>query len=283
MNYITYRDLGKNGRLGNQLFQIAATMAAAKKYNAFALFPEWEYQKYFAPFASSGNIDAAFHYREPAFHFTEIDWNDADCLNNSQQQNKVLNLHGYFQSEKYFDSCKRLILSAFDPLPEFWHNIKSKFFSDPIPGIIPEPIAWKQSDVVCSIHVRRGDYVNNDYYAQLGPDYYNMAIATAKQIAKQRNENIVFFKVFSDDIEYCKKMFPDHTNFYFTENTTTDIEDLFMMSLCKYNIGANSSFSWWANYLNKNKDKVAIFPKKWFGENTILDTKDLYTENMIRI
>ncbi len=271
MNYITYRDLGKNGRLGNQLFQIAATIAAAKKYHAVALFPEWEYQKYFDPFASIGNVAPTFHYREPAFHFTDIDWNHAECINNSPSENKVLNLHGYFQSEKYFDSCKRMILSAFDPCKKFVDQLQKQ----------AERMSWPATAVKCSIHVRRGDYVNNDYYAQLGSEYYNDAIDLVTEMAKEKGVTINKFVVFSDDIEYCRTVFKGD-QFFFVAGCS-DIEDLFLMSYCDYNIGANSSFSWWAHYLNRGLDKIGIFPKQWFGANTILDTKDLYTETMIRI
>lgn len=271
MNYITYRDLGKNGRLGNQLFQIAATLSAAKKYNAVALFPEWEYQKYFDPFASVGNLIPTFHYREPYFHFSEIDWNGAECVNNLLYQNKILNLHGYFQSEKYFDSCKRIVLSAFEPNKWFKEQLKNK----------AQHMLGVSTQVTCSIHVRRGDYVNNDYYAQLGSEYYNNAIDQVKEIAASRGIKIGKFVVFSDDIDFCRTVFKGDQFVFMTG--TSDIEDLFFMSFCDYNIGANSSFSWWAHYLNKEQDKVGIFPKQWFGANTILDTKDLYTENMIKI
>mgnify|MGYP003526354171 FL=1 len=270
MNYISYRDLGQNGRLGNQLFQIAATLSTAKKYNAIALFPQWEYQKYFAPIGSPLTVEPNYHYREPAFHYTEIDWNDADCINNSQSENKVLNLHGYFQSEKYFDSCKRLILSAFEPNKDFLNKLKATAIYSKAPS----------NSVTCSIHVRRGDYVNNDFYAQLGFNYYKQALICVNEIAYHRGVTISKFVVFSDDIDYCRNIFKGD-EFLFISGA--DIEDLFLMSYCDYNICANSSFSWWAHYLNQNNGKIGIFPKQWFGENTTLNTKDLYTEKMILI
>jgi hypothetical protein len=66
----------------------------------------------------------------------------------------------------------------------------------------------------------------------------------------------------------------------FIENEQ-DYIDLYLMSLCENNIIANSSFSWWGSWLNKNKEKKIIAPSKWFGKKINHDTKDLIPKEWI--
>ena len=104
-------------------------------------------------------------------------------------------------------------------------------------------------------------------------EYYNKAIEYIGVNEK--------YYVFSDDIKWCKENFKD-SRFTFIEEK--DIIELFMMSLCKKNIIANSSFSWWAAYLNKNKFKKIVAPQKWFTKERIESTyhdKDNYLEHRI--
>jgi hypothetical protein len=104
-----------------------------------------------------------------------------------------------------------------------------------------------------SIHVRRGDYVRNPFYVDLSKtDYYATAIAMFP------NDK---FLVFSDDIEWCKEYF-EGDMFEFAEDND-EVGDLNMMAGCKHNIIANSSFSWWAAWLNPNPRKLVIAPKAW--------------------
>ena len=96
-------------------------------------------------------------------------------------------------------------------------------------------------------------------------------------------EKPVFF-VFSDDIEWVK----ENLNITFPVVYLSGIkniksyEELVLMSKCKHNIIANSSFSWWGAWLNTNQKKIVIAPKRWFND-VKLDTTDLIPENWIRI
>lgn len=257
MNYITYRDIGKNGRLGNQLFQASCVIATAKKHNMAAFLPEWEYAKYFKNHFITGNIEPTHYYHEPTFHYSPINFNEAIQTRNSAD--KVFNFTGYYQSSKYFEDCKRTIRELFTPSEEMLIKCAEWFFHYP---------------VTCSIHVRRGDYVNNPFYAQLGMDYYNKAMDHIK-----KHTDTTLFMIFSDDIPWCKTMFVGD-QFEFVEGNK-DIEDLFLMSFCDHNVISNSSFSWWGSWLNNHEGKIIVAPKDWFGPVANLDTKDLYTENMI--
>jgi hypothetical protein len=94
------------------------------------------------------------------------------------------------------------------------------------------------------------------------------------------NKTIILF---SNDIDWCKKnLILDGKELIYIENNF-DYIDLWMMSLCENNIIANSSFSWWGAWLNKNNNKIVVAPKKWFGNALQHNTKDLYPEKWIVI
>lgn len=107
-----------------------------------------------------------------------------------------------------------------------------------------------------SIHARQGDYVNNSFYINLlNSDYYQEA---QKLFSDDR------FLIFSDDIGICKKAFIGD-QYDFSEGRSEE-EDLKLMASCKSNIIANSSFSYWAAWLNPNPDKKVIAPKQWYSD-----------------
>ncbi len=271
MNQITQQNLGGGGRLGNQLFGIACVLSLAKKLNADPVFSQWEYSKYFKNPLPSGEINPTHHYHEPHFHFTPIELGEAVAISDlhsfvaDRKEGKCINLHGYFQSEKYFDDCTRIIREQFHPGEGLISKLKQKY-------------GTAFHGETCSIHIRRGDYVNNPYYADLvSSGYYQRAISYLKS-----GNKISKFFIFSDDIEWCKSHFNGDSFEYIEGNS--DIEDLFLMASCAHNIGANSSFSFWGNYLNNYPYKISIFPKEWFGPTGAhLDTKDLYLKNWITL
>lgn len=165
---------------------------------------------------------------------------------------------GFFISEKYYGKVfeeikKRFVFPAFTEQ----HNIA---YSSDI----------KNTDSV-SIHVRRGDYLSDLYretFMVLGKEYYTEAVCRIKsEIDKRckeegREPNIKYF-VFSDDAEFVKKEFHWLENkTIVTENTgNKSFRDMQLMSLCKYNIIANSTFSQWGALLNQNDGHVVIYPK----------------------
>lgn len=115
-----------------------------------------------------------------------------------------------------------------------------------------------------AIHLRQGDYVNNPFYVNLSEsDYYQEAIKNFP------NES---FLVFSDDIEFAKKFFVGEV-FTFSEGKS-EVEDLNLMASCKHQIIANSSYSYWAAYLNPNKDKIVVAPsyKRWYTDGSTTRT-----------
>lgn len=191
---------------------------------------------------------------------------------------KIYFYSGYWQSYKYFEDIRDVLLKDFS-------------FKDAMPaesGLIAAIIEQCES---VSIHIRRGDYACNPVlskiYNTFGIEYYDRAIAhVASQIADP-----VFF-VFSDDIEWVKQNlnipYKAHYVINNIEKNEVEIghkskgyEDLRLMMMCKHNIIANSSFSWWAAWLNNNPDKIVITPKKWFNDSRKID--DLIPPSWIRL
>jgi len=144
-------------------------------------------------------------------------------------------LIGYWQNQRYFTEHRSDILSFID------FDIDHDF-------------DFQNS---CSIHVRRGDYLNVSHAHPLqSVDYYKKALDII-----QPKGNIF---IFSDDINWCKDNFK-FENMVFMEHNS-NINDLKFMSLCENNIIANSSFSWWGAWLNQNKNKKVVCPDHWFGD-----------------
>lgn len=241
------------GRLGNQMYCIAATIGTALSNGITYGFPEWNYNRYFKkplPIYTAGYklkwIEKHFEYEKPIINpvfSTEI----------------VADFYS-MRSYKYWWEFKDTVFSHF----EFSDELKRKIFLE---------LTYKLTGTPAAIHVRRGDYLKlQKYHPVLTLDYYNAAI---KQFDKHQR-----FVVYSDDIEWCKKHFLTD-KFVFASGSP--IEDLCSMSMCKAGvICANSSFSEWAALIG-GVEKV-IVPKMQFGEaNAHLSTKDLYLPNWIQI
>ena len=108
-----------------------------------------------------------------------------------------------------------------------------------------------------AIHVRRGDYVrHSNHHPVQTMDYFNKGIDVVK-------DNTYTFLVFSDDIEWCKEHFKVDNIIYIEDEK--DYIEIYLMSLCDNDIIANSSFSWWGSFLNKNPNKKVFAPSIWFG------------------
>jgi len=182
-----------------------------------------------------------------------------------------VSLEGYFQSEKYFINIRDILLKEFE-------------FKNP-----PNPIGQKYLDEISklnsvSIHFRKYDSPNTIDTSSINGicslEYYIKAINFI-----QNNIQTPFFYIFSDDIEWVKKNI-DTSGLdvkYISHNgTESNYEDLRLMSACKHNIIANSSFSWWGAWLNKNPDKIVIAPKKWLASDKY-DYKDVVPEKWIKL
>lgn len=173
-------------------------------------------------------------------------------------------LKGYWQSENYFLPVAEKVRQAFTfPAPKDERN-----------KIILEKIQYTSS---ISIHIRRGDYLVDGRNCVLDAGYWQQSI----EYINHRVPNACFF-VFSDDIEWTKNnlQIPDAI-FIDWNKGKESFWDMFLMSKCRHNIIANSSFSWWAAWLNQNQQKIVLSPQNWMPHFT--GTRDLIPKSWTTI
>jgi len=246
---ITCNTLGSMGRLGNQMFQYATLYAVAKENN----------YDFGVPYSKINDIDQREKLQYHTFHLPKIFKLSAKDSSNIQHNKRFIekrhdfdpdifsiedntDIYGYFQTEKYFKKYSEEIRKEFT----FSENILSfcKMFRKTIPN-----------EKVISLHVRRGDYLNQQQnHPVCAIEYYREAI--------DRFDDNSCFLIFSDDVPWCMENFVVEQFKVFQNN---DIYSLCMMSLCDGHIIANSSYSWWGAWLSGSENVIA--PKKWFGES----------------
>jgi hypothetical protein len=279
------------GGIGNQMFQYAAARCLAKNNNTELLL-DLSYLR---------NINKnRYTYREYCLNKFSIDCREASCkevahFTAPRYKNKILYglskifknsnnvfiekadgydkrffdlgdncyLIGNYQNEKYFYNIKEEIKSIYTINQELeGSNIKFK-----------ENILQTNS---VGIHVRGTDYlkpVNANLFSICTSLYYKKAGQHINSIIP----NPILF-VFSDDIVYARSILSelDMPKYFLDNNVNNSLVDLYLMSLCKVNIISNSTFSWWAAWLNNHKGKIVICPQKWFkdkiDDNVCLDS-----------
>jgi hypothetical protein len=258
---ITYKFLGRRGRLGNQLFQYATLYAIAKE-NGY---------EFGIPYECRNETD---DYRDMCLADCFDNLSAADSKNflpTSQIEEKTnlfipemlkirdnVDIFGYFQTEKYFKKYRSELLKEF----KFKKEIYQKCFD----------LKTKINNKIISVHMRFGDYdLFPDVYPRCSVEYYTNALALMPADAQ--------IILFSDDREKASQFFKTIEKPYVVYDYLSKYEDLCLMSLCDYHIIANSSFSWWGAWLSESKKVVA--PKKWYGSNPNAPKlwSDIYCEN----
>jgi hypothetical protein len=254
------------GGLGNQMFQVAAIEALSQRQESPVDFIVSSLDHHLS---MQGN--AVLTYRDNIFrkiNLVETPLQFEGVYNRPyfsyEELPYVENIiyEGYFQSEKYFIDFSDHIRDLYSPTLEIKNSIMKKYSHIDFPS-------------ATSLHIRRGDYVNlPDNHPVCSLQYYESALSKLSELRQ--------VLIFSDDSDWCKDNFAEGHDFYFIENEK-DYIDLYMMSLCKNNIIANSSFSWWAAWLNEHLNKQIIAPSVWFGPSDPQDTQDLVPEEWDRI
>ncbi len=182
-------------------------------------------------------------------------------------------LDGYWQSYKYLEGIEDILRQDFAFKKEL--DKKSAILAEKIRAV----------NAIC-VNIRRTDYVsnpfNNQFFGVLGLDYYQRG----EEIIVSRIKDPVFF-VFSDDISWCKNNLKFKTETIFIEHEYAGEKFsnyLRLMTLCKHFIIPNSTFAWWAAWLNPDPEKIVITPKKWVSDTEInKNTKDLIPPSWLRI
>jgi hypothetical protein len=269
-----------SGGLGNQIFQIFATLAYAIKHNISVMFEyNNETTKYLSleglkmrhtywntffvniinlttySLSQNSTIDLSsfFPYKEPRFEYTPLPIEIAS---------RNMKLDGYFQSHKYFYEQQKYIFKL----------LKLTDMQTMIKNIYEFPV-----ETSVSLHFRIGDYQFLEEHPILPLEYYKKALRHIN------TKNVLYFCQEEDDslvelqVSVLKEEFPDFS-FVKVPNTITDWEQLLLMSCCKNNIIANSNFSWWGAYLNQTQGKMVCYPNKWFGIDQTMDFPDSWIE-----
>ena len=277
------------GGLGNVLFQVFTTIAYGINHSRRIVFPytetlntgitrntNWDNLlssiKMMTTFNPSHNYtNSKFvrfsRYIEQNFHYSPIPVFDY----------KELILCGYFQSYKYFDNERERIFLLLR-LRDQQENIINDF-----------PRFLDNNCYNVSMHFRLADYINiQDCHPLMPYEYYENAL---EHILMKRTDKKILVHYFCQecDNETVEKMifrlkmsFRD-IEFVKTDDTIPDWKQLLLMSCCQDNIIANSTFSWWAAYFNKNKDKIICYPNVWFGPSLKHNTEDLFPESWTRV
>jgi hypothetical protein len=279
-----------NGGLGNQLFQYGfARSLAYQKQTSFALDVRYLNDRSYRPFftfreydLSIFNVQVNFYksdrkllpfwvyadrviakmvekFPSPTFFGTYV---ESDFSFNAGYINLPADCYciGYFQSYKYLEPVKHLLVKDL--------SFSEKQTNPAVLHLIQE---IQQLNSVC-VHIRKGDFANNNVHGTIGLEYYTNAI----DLMAQKVNDIHLF-VFSDDVNWCAKnlQFQYPVTFVPTELAGVKTRNNFeMMTHCKHFVISNSTYAWWAAYLAQYATKTVIAPKKWFMGVSV-DTKDL--------
>lgn len=279
------------GGLGNQMFQYAYAKALEQKghevkidisaFETYKLHGGYQLDKYNIDLDSSIKDENDKFYKNTFFYKVlrrfGMDFSRRIKEKSLLFDKKLLEiddnsyLDGYFQCEKYFKDIREIILKQFtinQDISNYTKEIKNKI---------------QNSQNSCSLHIRRGDFVNStniNIHGTCDIEYYKKAI----QYLEEKVENINYF-IFSDDIEWVKENLAIQNAIYIdSKEKRIPHEDIYLMSLCKNNIIANSSFSWWGAWINRNENKIVIAPKRWFADDKLENqSKDIVCESWVKI
>lgn len=271
------------GGLGNQMFQYAFYLALKEKginvildsslYSYLKMHNGYELEKCFGinkldeKFSKWNllKLRLALKYKPKSIVYSDVNYFDEKVFNTNCNY-----LNGYWQSEKYFIQIENKIREAY-------------VFKD-IDAVNAELAAEIANNVSIALHIRRGDYLGNSIYSGVcTQDYYRKAIdlMLSKIIIKG---NIKLY-VFTDDTEFSSKFIEKvlvPSKLVNINIGKDSYKDMYLMSQCKHNIIANSSFSWWGAWLNGNPDKIIIAPQNWF--NGLEDNyKDIVPDSWIKL
>jgi len=279
------------GGMANQLFQYAAGYALAKTHQVPLKLDinyfqetnkdtkrEFELSKFAINYslATQKEIDDVFKFRSIDYAWNKILPNrrkfffgekKPGFFNPFFEFGNHIYLRGYFQSEKYFKKYNQEILEQY--------KLNTQSFEQ----LLPFAKNLSNSNSV-AVHIRLGDYLNPTLSSIMAPfniDYYKNAINFIKQ-----KLNHPKFYIFSDQIELAKALLNVEIDAIFVDETLSvnADQDFFLMQSCQHQIIANSTFSWWAAYLNKYPNKIVIAPQKWYKPH-FGDAIDLFPENWV--
>jgi hypothetical protein len=239
------------GGLGNQLFEAAHALSQGWKHNREVVFiprswtpgqgrgAENYINNVFRNLKFVDNLEGFTRVTEGPFEYSEV---------NPVEENTVFD--GYFQSTKNWFGFDDQIREIFQPSQEVIDELRSKYPQLNQPKTL-------------SIHVRRGEYLQ---FPEIHP---TISVEYIQEALKIIGEYSTVFLFTEDESRWPGSRDFVMNNFSFPNvvfpNEDQDWKELYLMGLCENHIISNSTFSWWATFLNKNKNKKIVCPSRWFG------------------
>jgi len=276
------------GGLGNQLFQLFATIAVGLQYRYKIVFPYEDQTSvgkqrttYWNTFLKSMSMMTTKNkrhgfvnqdvlgyppYVEQQFHYSPLG-----------PFTESTTLYGYFQSDRYFAHCKDTIfrLIRLREQQEALVQTYAHYFSSGLHTI--------------AMHFRLGDYKQLQHNHPLLPyEYYRDALSHIREQKKEGIHVVLYFceeedkDIVMEMIDQLHKEYPQVV-FERISSEISDWEQMLMMSCCSDLIIANSTFSWWGAYFNEKTDAIVCYPSLWFGPNLSHDTKDLFPGSWTKV
>jgi len=249
------------GRLGNSLYMTAAMLGYAFKHELEYSVPNFTNDFIWNVISLQHLVNPKWQQGKEDILINEV-WNETQHYQeipfDESWRNQQIVLNGYWQSYKYIDPYRDEIIKAFNYPYEFNRG-------------------------VCFLHIRRGDYlIHYTKHPTITKEYIVMAMNNILDCGVER------FKIFSDDIGWCKDFFGrlcEPEIIEYSEGNTPE-QDLILMANCEHGICSNSTLALWGAELNQNPNKIVIVPSadNWFGkDNKHLTVKDLLRPEFVQI
>ncbi len=296
-----------SGGLGNQLFQYATARSISIKLNRKLYLDDSWYREidsledFSNPNATTKRefLLTKFNIKSTVLNDFYLNWiKRLDIKTKNNKFFKYLKSHLFqnlsftsINSKHYswdlMSNSKKIYLKG------YWQNniIIEEFRDSLITECKPSlPISENNNQYLTSIsssnsvavHFRRGDYINKPLSRKIHATCSNNYYYTAINFLQKKMDDLHLF-IFSDDISWVKNNFTLNGNITYISNDGTEYEHLYLMSNCKHQITANSTYSWWAAWLNENPDKIVITPKYWYYDKKLNETIIRIPDNWIKI
>lgn len=282
-----------NGGLGNQLFQVFATLAAAIRNGDTCYFlysvkdatgkrtTYWNNLFHsLIPMTVLSTPENVKRFMQLPTH-QEISFRHNKMPSKTAMNSTPLKLVGYFQSYKYFSDVQDKIYDKLQLMSQQQH-VRAMF----------EESSWF-SGITVAMHFRIGDYAHiQESHPIMGLEYYQRALKHILEHNPGSQIKVLIFNEARDNAVIVDHMhelksypvFAERCRFHKVPDIVEDWKQMLLMSVCDHNIIANSTFSWWGAYLNQNPDKIVCYPSKWFGPALQKhDTRDLFPAEWIKI
>jgi hypothetical protein len=270
MKYLEKVLIRLDGRLGNQLFQLALALNISQRFNVKILlddhlsthkgferflFKELSVFKYFQYCSKLHSFANRIQHNSTLRKFYKLN----DIFIESETGNYELDLvklyqsyTGFFQSPSFFPA-RDVILKAF--------SLRSEFICEPLSRLLN---LANQTECL-AVSIRRGDFLENSHLGVCSNEYYLKGINLVRE-----RISVDYIFVFSDDISYCREILTSVDCQVIYIEGFTPAKSLYLMSQCKHFVIANSTFSWWGAWLSEYQDKLVISPNPWNDKDAVL-------------